>query len=269
MIRIMEDIRLIIIEDELHNSRMLSGMVKHLRPDWEIVGVLESVEESVDWLTHNQAPQLILMDIQLSDGISFSILNQVELEAKTQIIFTTAYDKYAIRAFKVNSVDYLLKPIKEEELEAAFEKYESRLVQGEEGTPLVSQEKDYYKQLVDSILSGKREYRTRFLISGIKDYTKIETRDIAYFYSSHKATFAVGFDGVEHLLDYTLEQLENELNPERFYRANRQIIVSIDGVVKVSNASGSKLIVQTVPVANFEISVSRLKAVDFKKWLGK
>ncbi|MDA3853097.1 MAG: LytTR family DNA-binding domain-containing protein [Bacteroidales bacterium] len=265
----MKNTRLIIIEDELHNSRMLTGMVNKLRPEWEIDAVLESVEESVEWLTNNAHPDLILMDIQLSDGISFSILNKVELSSKTQIIFTTAYDQYAIRAFKVNSVDYLLKPIKEEELALAFEKFESRFEGEGEFSRLVSQEKDHYKQLVESILSGKKEYRKRFLICGIKDYTKLETCDVAYFYSSQKTTFAVGFDSNEHILDYTLEQLENELDPKIFYRANRQMIVNVDAVLKVSNATGNKLIVKTKPAPDFEIVVSRLKALEFKKWLGK
>lgn len=265
----MGKIRLIIIEDELHNSRMLTGMVNKLRPDWDISAVLESVEESVEWLRDNADPDLILMDIQLSDGISFSILNQVKLSSKTHILFTTAYDQYAIQAFKVNSVDYLLKPIKEEELEFAFEKFESRYEKEEDFSPLVTQEKDYYKQLVESILNGKKEYRTRFLISGIKDYIKLETCDIAYFYSSQKATFAVGFDSEEHLLDYSLEQLENELDHKFFYRVNRQMIVNVDAVLKVSNATGNKLIVKTQPEPDFEIVVSRLKAVEFKKWLGK
>lgn len=265
----MEITRLIIIEDELHNSRMLSGMVSTLRPDWQLEAVLESVEESVEWLKDNEAPHLILMDIQLSDGISFSIFEEIELDASTHVIFTTAYDKYAIRAFKVNSVDYLLKPIKDLELEQAFVKFESRIEKESGYPPLLDQEKNYYKELVTSILQGNKEYRKRFLISGIKDYTKLETDDIAYFYSSNKATFAVDFDNKEHLLDYTLEQLEEELDPRVFYRANRQTILNVASVVKVSNASGNKLNVYLSPQANFDISVSRLKAVDFKKWMGK
>lgn len=265
----MSDVRVIIIEDELHNSRLLEGMVKSLRPDWKIVAVLESVEESVEWLKNSDAPDLILMDIQLSDGISFSILSQVTIDPKTQIVFTTAYDQYAIRAFKVNSVDYLLKPIKEEELESAFLKFESRLQTKSPVQADYDENKAYYKDLVSSILSGKREYRTRFLISGIRDYIKVETKDIAFFYSKNKATFAVGFDRVEHLLDYTLEQLENEVDPKVFYRANRQVIVNIDAVMKVSNASGNKLQVITNPEVMFDVTVSRLKASEFKKWLGK
>lgn len=265
----MKSVRLIIIEDELHNSRMLTGMVNKLRPEWEITAVLESVEESVEYLNNTPAPDLILMDIQLSDGISFSILNQVILSANTHIIFTTAYDQYAIRAFKVNSVDYLLKPIKEEDLELAFQKFESRLEYLVELKPTSPYGVDDYKALVASILSGKKEYRTRFLISGIKDHIKLEVADVAYFHSRQKATFAVGFDLQEHLLDYTLEQLENELDPKIFYRANRQVIVNIDTVVKVSNALGNKLVVRTNPPSEWEIVVSRLKAVDFKKWLGK
>ncbi len=265
----MKTVRIIIIEDELHNSRMLTGMVDKLRPEWKIEAVLESVEESVSWLKNNLAPHLILMDIQLSDGTCFSIFDKFELSPKTQIIFTTAYDKYAIRAFKVNSVDYLLKPIKEAELEDAFEQFESHLAIDADYNPLVSREKEYYAQLIGSILDGKKQYRTRFLISGAKDYKKLESKDIAYFYSSNKATFAVTFNKSEHLLDYTLEQLESELDPEIFYRANRQVIVNFDAVKKVTNASGNKLIVKVNPECDFEITVSRLKAVNFKQWMGK
>lgn len=263
------NMRLIIIEDELHNSRMLSDMVKLLRPDWNIEAVLESIEESVEWLANNRAPQLILMDIQLSDGISFSIFDQVELNAKTHVIFTTAYDKYAIRAFKVNSLDYLLKPIKEAELEFAFQKLELHVAKDESFLPLLSQEKEVYKSLVASILRGEKEYRTRFLISGIKDYIMLETLDIAYFYSSNKATFAYTKDKKLHLLAYTLEQIEDELDPKQFFRANRQVILNIESITKISNDVGNKLKVKVSPEADFEINVSRLKAAEFKMWLGK
>ncbi len=266
----MADISVIIIEDELHNSRILEGMLAKMRPDWKMEAVLESVQESVDWLRSNAAPDLILMDIQLSDGISFSIFNKIEFENKTKIIFTTAYDQYAIQAFKVNSVDYLLKPIKEEDLELALEKFEGSIVDNTKALRQdYDQNKSYYMDVIASILEGKEQYRTRFLISGIRDFTKVETKDIAYFYSSNKTTFAVTFDGVEHLLDYTLEQLENELDPKVFYRVNRQVLSHVDTVKKVSNASGNKLKVTMDPAPDFEVTVSRLKAADFKKWLGK
>jgi len=265
----MKDIRVIIVEDELHNSRLLEGMLASMRPHWKLEAVLESVEESVAWYKSHKAPDLILLDIQLSDGLGFSFLSQIDMGPETHVIFTTAYDQYAIRAFKVNSVDYLLKPIKEEELEQAFKKFESRIGQSSPLQRDFIDNREYYQKVIKAIVEGKREYRTRFLISGIKDYTKLETKDIAYFYSSNKATFAVCYDKSEHLLDYTLEQLEGELNPQLFYRLNRQIITHVDAVIKVSNASGNKLTVKMEPQPDFEVSVSRLKASDFKKWLGK
>ena len=269
MIGAMEKVRIIIIEDELHNSRLLNGMVAVMRPDWQIEAVLESVSDSVEWLEEHPAPDLILMDIQLADGTCFSIFDQHEFSHKTQIIFTTAYDQYAIRAFKVNSIDYLLKPIKEGELEQAFQKFE-RLVEYIQVHPEnVSEDHRYYKKLIEAILNGKKEYRSRFLISGVRGYAKLQTKDIAFIYSSNKVTFAVDFSGNEHLLDYTLEHLEKELDPEFFFRANRQVIVNVDAVVKVNNSSGSKLKVITSPEVPFELIVSRLKASDLKKWLGK
>jgi len=265
----MSEVRVIIIEDELHNSRLLEGMLESLRPEWQMEVILDSVEDSVTWLQNNPAPDLILMDIQLADGICFSILNQVKLPSDTHIVFTTAYDQYAIRAFKVNSVDYLLKPIKEHELEQAFAKFELRVKRDSPINQDYTKNKEYYQQMMHSILEGKRQYRSRFLIAGARDYTKLETKDIAYFYSSNKITFAVEFSGSEHIIDYTLGQLEGELNPQYFNRANRQIILNIDAVIKVSNASGNKLIVLTKPKLEFEVVVSRLKAADFKRWLGK
>lgn len=261
--------KVIIIEDELHNSRMLNGMIQKLRPDWSVSAVLESVSESVDWLETNPQPDLILMDIQLSDGICFSIFDKVNLAAETRIIFTTAYDEYAIRAFKVNSIDYLLKPIKESELEFALTKFESFRESGMKNNTTYSVEKKEYDELIQSILSGKKEYRKRFLVSAGSNYYKLDTSEIAFIYSSNKSVFAVDFNRKESLLDYNLEQIESELNPEQFFRANRQIILNIDSVKKISNDSGGKLKVFTKPETDFEITISRLKAADFKLWLGK
>ena len=263
----MSDFRVLIVEDELHNSRILSAMVQKLRPNWAIEATLESVAESVVWLNSNEAPDLILMDIQLADGTCFSIFDQVEFSMKTKIIFTTAYDQYAIRAFKVNSIDYLLKPIKEGDLAMAFAKFEEHQINSTAGVNV--EDRSYYKSMIDAILTGKKEYRKRFLITGISGYTKLETKDVAYFYSSNKVTFAVDYSGKEYTLDYTLEHLEQELDPELFFRANRQLILHIDTIKKVSNSVGSKLKVIMEPAPDFEVMVSRLKASDFKKWLGK
>ncbi len=262
-------IRIIIIEDELHNSRLLKDMVQKLRPEWRIEAILESVEDSVNWLNSNQRPDLILMDIQLSDGICFTIFNQIEFHSDLRIIFTTAYDKYAIRAFKVNSIDYLLKPINENELEVALVKFEQLYVDHASNIMLNLDGRMFYENLVSSILNGRKEYRTRFLISGIKEYYRLDTFDIAYIYSDNKITFAVDFKNKAHILDYNLEELESELDPNDFFRANRKIILNVKSVLKVANESGSKLKVTTSPLPDFEIIISRLKARDFKEWLGR
>jgi len=261
----MKKVTVLIVEDEQHNSRMLLGMLSSIRPDWNVLAVLESVSETVSWLKEKEMPQLILMDIQLSDGISFSIFKEVELPASCKIIFTTAYDEYALKAFKVNSIDYLLKPIKEQELETAFRKFEETLSVSEN----VEVDSSKYSQLLESLVSSQKSFRTRFLISGINEYKKVDVADIAYFYSDNKLTYAVTFDGKENLLDYNLEQLENELDVTYFFRANRKCILHVNSLAKVQNEVGSKLKVTTNPEANFEIIISRLKASEFKKWMGK
>ncbi|HZK07297.1 MAG TPA: LytTR family DNA-binding domain-containing protein [Bacteroidales bacterium] len=262
-------IRVLIVEDEAPNSRMLRELIDELRPHWKVEAILESVLESVTWLKSNSAPDIILMDIQLSDGICFSIFDQVALPPSCRIIFTTAYDEYAIRAFKVNSIDYLLKPIEKTELEAAIIKYEELLSEFQSGRSEAFHVQEKYDQLVKNILSGKKEYRTRFLVAGVNTWQTIETKTIAYIYSENKLTFAVDFNGEEYTLDYTLEQLESELNPVEFYRANRKTILHIDAVVKIYNDLGGKLKVATKPAPDFEIPVSRLKATEFKIWMGK
>ncbi|HAF27557.1 MAG TPA: DNA-binding response regulator [Bacteroidales bacterium] len=264
-----DKLSVLVIEDEIHNSRMLCDLIMKLRPAWNILSVLESVKESVEWLNENKSPELILMDIQLSDGICFSIFEKINKQITSRIIFTTAYDEYAIRAFKVNSIDYLLKPINEQELEAAFKKFEKLRMESFPVNYSLSEDKNYYMNVIKSILEGKKEYRSRFLITGISGYQKIETNDIAYIYSDNKLTFAVDFNKKEYTLDYNLEQMESELNPDQFYRLNRKIIVNINAIVKVNNNEGGKLNVITKPETDFEINVSRLKATEFKVWLGK
>jgi len=260
--------RVVIIEDESHNSTMLKGLVNELRPDWKIVAILESVKDSIEWLRDNKAPDLMLVDIQLSDGLSFSIFREIDPGISSRIIFTTAYDEYAIRAFQVNSIDYLLKPIKKEDLESSFRKYEEILAAYPLWRQFSEDDRDYFSRVVDSIIDGRKEYRTRLLIQGFKSYTKLETKDIAFIYSDNKITFAVDFSGKEYMLNYNLEQLESELNPELFFRANRKIIVSLKAVKSVYKDRDGKLILNTEPPAKFTPGISRIKAADFKNWLG-
>lgn len=260
-----KNVSFLIIEDEGHNSRLLSDLVHELRPVWQLKAILESVEESVNWLKLNPAPELIFMDIQLSDGICFSIFEQMKLPSTCKIIFTTAYDEYAVRAFKVNSVDYLLKPIEKNELEESLQKYEELNFL----PSLFPHDKNIYTSVINSILKERKEFRTRFLVSGINSWQKIESKDIAYIYSNNRLTFAVDFSSREYTLDYSLEQLESELDPELFFRANRKIIIHFEAILKIENDLGGKLKVVILPEPDFEISVSRLKANDFKNWMGK
>ncbi len=250
---------IVIIEDEGHNSRMLEGMIRTLKPDWNILTILESVKDSVEWFNQNEHPELIFMDIQLTDGISFSIFDQVEI--KSLVIFTTAYDEFAVKAFKVNSIDYLLKPIKEEDLKIAISKFEDF---NKKSQPPKLPE---YHELITAIKSGENKYRNRFLVSGATAFFKIETKDIAYFYTENRVMYAVMNDAKQHVIDLTMEKLEEQLDPFEFFRANRSYILKIDTVRKFENYFGGKLIVRLTPPHEEAITISRLKASAFRQWL--
>ena len=253
---------ILIIEDEQHNMRMLVGMLQTLRPTWKVVATCESVKQSVTWLKSNPQPDLILMDIQLADGICFSIFDQVEV--KSSIIFTTAFDNYAIQAFKVNSIDYLLKPIKVEELEQALDKFEQ--LKPIDTTP---QRPTDYAEILAAIRTGKKEYRKRFLIASGNKYFKLNAAEIACFISENKITTAVTFTGEKNVVDFSLERLEEELDPDFFFRADRRSIINIDIISRFEDYFGGKLIVKLKSPFNEKITVSRLKASAFKYWVGK
>jgi len=256
------DTNIILIEDEPYNLRLLEGMIKKLRPDWNVVNTFESVKGTVDWLQENPHPDLFFMDIQLADGLCFSIFEQVEI--KSMVIFTTAYDNYAIRAFKVNSIDYLLKPFKDKDLEMAIAKYENfRKFAGN----VVSNYN--YSEILEAICKGEKKFRKRFLISKGAAWYILGVEDVAFFFSENRITTAVSFNGQHHVLDFSLEALEEELDCDQFFRANRQIIVNIRSVEKVENYFGGKLKVRLSPDFKDEVIVSRLKAEDFKKWAGR
>lgn len=256
-----EVVRIIIVEDELHNLRLLEGMIKNIRPEWEIVQTFESVKESVNWLRNNPHPALFFMDIQLADGLCFSIFDEVDITS--MVIFTTAYDNYAIQAFKVNSIDYLLKPFREKDLEAAIEKFEHyRSIEQ-------SQSKQDYSDILEAIRYGKKKYRKRFLISRGEAWFKLEAEDVAYFYSENKITTAVTFHNQYHVVNFSLENIEEEVNPEMFFRANRQVIVNIEAIEKIENYFGGKLKVRLNPPFADDLIISRLKALAFRKWVGE
>jgi DNA-binding LytR/AlgR family response regulator len=246
--------RILIIEDEKLNSDRLLRFIDQLYPKAIVVGVLKSVAECIAWFTTNEQPSVVLMDVRLSDGLCFSIFEQVKVSCP--IIFTTAYDEYALKAFKVNSVDYLLKPVDQDELKAAFAKIESQAATTQQLN-------------LDGLLQALKptEYRGRFLLPYKDGYKTIRIDDILYFYSELKITKAKLQDGKEETIPYTLEELEQQLNPKLFFRANRQFIVHIDAVIQLHNHFNGKLKVEIKKNPKIELVVSRDKANLFKAWL--
>ncbi len=253
----------IIVEDELHNYRLLKGMVEKLRPRWEIAGCFESVKSTVAWLKSNPNPDLIFMDIQLTDGISFSIFDQVKVDS--MVIFTTAYDEYALRAFQVNSIDYLLKPIKEEKLEIAIEKFESMAQH-----PAIEEEnRPDYHEILNAITQGERKYRKRLLVAGPTSYIKLDISQVAWFNTQNRVTTAYTYQGESHIIDLSIEKLEEQLDPEAFFRTNRSTIIHINAIRKFENHFGGKLMLRLIHPFEEPITISRLKATEFKEWVGK
>jgi DNA-binding LytR/AlgR family response regulator len=255
--------RYLIIEDELPAQRLMEGLVRELRPGWESAGCVDSVEGAVEWFGKQGWADVIFMDIQLSDGLSFDILEQVEIEG--MIIFTTAYDEYAIRAFKVNSIDYLLKPIKKKDLREALEKYERytrKMFLGRNKAIDVA-------ELVEAVNGAKKNFRTRFLVSRGEMFVPLPVESVAFLFSRNRITSAVTFDGKRYVLDFTLDGLEDQLDPERFFRASRQFMVNIEAVSKVHTFFNGKLILETLPAHDEKITVSREKARVFKPWLDR
>lgn len=253
----------LIIEDEGPAQRLMEGLLKELRPEWEAAACLDSVEGAVKWLNNHPHPEVIFMDIQLSDGLSFNILEQVDIEG--MIIFTTAYDEYAVRAFRVNSIDYLLKPIKKSELAEAVEKCEQYI-----GKLLHSRKKPIDAvALANAIKEATPKYRSRFLISVGEMFFPLPLTKVAYIYSRFRITSAVNFEGKRHVIDFTLDQLEEELDPEMFFRVNRQFIINIKAVHRVHTFFKGKLLLETRPGYDEKITISREKARLFKLWIDR
>jgi DNA-binding LytR/AlgR family response regulator len=250
--------RVLIIEDEHLAADKLSRMLHELDPHIQILATLESVSESANWLADNPAPDLIFMDIQLDDGISFEIFEAVKITAP--IIFTTAYNEYAIKAFKVNSVDYLLKPFAEEELRAAIDKYK----QLHSGLNIQSEKIDYlYRQLV-------KEYKSRFIVKIGTHFHSVSIDEIACFFIRERATFIKTIVGKNLDIDYSLDQVQKLVDPTRFFRINRNYVINIDSISDIISYSSNRL---KIVLKNFEhlddLLVSREKTSEFKKWLDR
>ena len=247
----------IIIEDEKPSARRLQRMLEGLGVKPEVM--LHSVEESIEWFNNNAHPDLIFLDIQLSDGLSFEIFE--EIDVKSAIIFTTAYDEYALQAFKLNSIDYLLKPIDEEELEIAVKKFKERVPKQ---NPVTLDFNDIKNLLVNPI---EREYKKRFSIKVGQHLKLINIDEIECFYSENKGTYLHTSEGRNYLLDTTLEQLENELEPHTFFRINRKFFVNINAIKDMVSYTNSRLQIKLHSFKDQDVIVARERVKDFKNWL--
>ena len=249
--------RVVIIEDEALASERLKKMILEYDEEIEILAQLESVEESVEWFETNEHPELIFLDIHLEDDLSFAIFEKVDIASS--IIFTTAFDEYAIKAFKLKSIDYLLKPIVQEELNAALKKYREMTRGGQ-----VSGD---FHRLYDLIVNKKEPYRERFSVRAGRKIRTFRTTDIAWFMSESGYTFARLKDGKNYDLDLSLDQLRDELAPGTFYRVNRKTLVSLDAIGEVHILSNSRLKLELIPPSEEEVLVSIDRVAGFKRWL--
>lgn len=247
----------IIIEDEELAARRLRALINECDPEIEVIAMLESISDSIEWFNQNAQPDLIFLDIHLEDGLSFTIFEEIKINVP--IIFTTAFDEYAIKAFKLKSIDYLLKPILKEDLCRSIEKY--REWQGDK-RQLVD-----LNELMQIIAPGKKSYRKRFSVAVGDKLRTIEVKDIAYIFSVSSITFASTFDKRQYSIDQSIDKIFRELDPSEFFRVNRQYLVCHKAIVNVHVYSKSRLKLELSPPLKEMVFVSLDKVTIFKKWL--
>lgn len=258
--------KILIVEDEELAVKKLQKTLAAVDGTAEVVGTTDSIQRTVEWLKKNPSPDLILMDIELCDGQSFEIFNLADVQCP--VIFTTSYDEFALKAFKVNSVDYLLKPVQKEDLQAALAKY-TKLHQSpanRDAGATINLD-NLVKQLQQNL--QPKEYRKRFLVKHAQKLVSIEIGDIAYFYSDGRLNFFRTSDNKKYVVDYTMDELEEMLDPERYFRISRSFYVSVNCIDRIDDYFGNRLILSLKPAVDKEALVSREKVTDFKKWMGK
>lgn len=255
----MNKLSVAIIEDEVPAARLLHGLIHKLRPQWEMHLLPGSVSEAVEWFKNHPHPELLFLDIQLADGNSFDFLSKAKPDST--IIFTTAYNEYALQAFSVNSIDYILKPVDEQRLAEAIGKYES--LRG-----VMNRPDDYLNILLDALQEkpGKR-YRTRFLITKSNQYITLQVGDVAYFYSESRQTVAVTFDGRKFPIDLSLNKLEEQLSLDQYFRVSRKILVRVEAISKIEPYFNGRIVVKVNPPFADPITVSEDRITPFKLWL--
>lgn len=259
--------KVLIVEDEKHNASKLKRKLQLVDRDIEVLDVTETIEETVIWLKDHQEPDLIFLDIELSDGQSFEIFKRIRVDCP--IIFTTAYDEYALKAFELNSIDYLLKPIKEEELSKALAKLNN--LKKSLGRDAQSHGASFEKLLEDlkSSIAVHQPKRDRFLSKMGQRLVSVDLKDIAYFFSRNKISHIRTKDGKDYVLDYTMDDIQQMLDSARFFRLNRQVIASIESIDKTNFYFNNKLKISLIPVFEEEVLVSRERAAEYKKWMGE
>ncbi len=250
--------KVVIIEDESFAADALEKIILDLRPKTDIQARLESIEESVEYFMQQPQPDLIFCDIHLSDGSSFEIFRQIEI--KIPVIFTTAYNEYAIEAFKVNSIDYLLKPLKKEEVARAIKKFEE--LQKEDISLGIENLRNLLK---DS--SKEQEVKSRFMVKSGQTIKSIPSDEVAYFLAEEGVVLLFTFDGKRYIVNYTLEQLNDQLEPKKFFKVNRHLITNIEAVNEVSPYFKGRLHLTLDPPLLGEQIISSSKASAFKQWL--
>ncbi len=257
-----KSVRVWLVEDEEPAARLLKRMILKLRPDWQVEHVATSNEEAEAYFKEQpQQPDVLFLDVELSDGNSFEFIEKVKPES--MIVFVTAYDEFALRAFSVNSIDYLLKPVSVERLRATIEKYE-RL-----STAYIRDVSRHrnWKEVSENASGTEKRYRTRFLIEHGNQLETLHVEDIAYFFSENKICYAQTFNDGNFVLDASLDRLGEELNPDQFFRATRQVLVCPKAITKIENYFQGKVAIYTQPPYKEQILVSKEKAEAFRKWL--
>jgi DNA-binding LytR/AlgR family response regulator len=246
--------KILIIEDEKPAVKQLIRLIEKQSKDFEILDILDSVESSVKWLRHFAAPDLIFMDIQLADGLSFDIFHQIEI--KSTVVFTTAFDQYAVKAFRVSAFDYLLKPIDPDDFSKVFDKI---IAKNEIQMPTKQDLLRFFQ---------KEPFKERFLVKSSNGFSFIQTPEIAWIDSSESLTQVHLYTGKKHFLDHSLDELEHLLNPNTFFRISRKTIVSITSIAKIHHHFNGRLKVELSPIATEDVFVSRERVNGFKAWLG-
>lgn len=257
----MSKIKAVIIEDEYPTARLLNAMIASLRPDWQVTILPGSVSGAADWFSRNEQPDIIFLDIHLQNGDAFELMEQAAPAGL--VIFTTAYDEYALQAFTVNSIDYLLKPIREERLSDAIAKFE-RLSQRQ-----VGMQNQTIQQILQTLKNPppERLYRTRFLISKGGEMHVVHAADVAFFYTEERKTFAVTYENRTYMLDMRLDALTEQLDPKQFFRTNRQTIVNVHAIKRIEPYFHNSVVVHTQPECSEKITVSKERLTAFKNWL--